>query len=339
MESELKIQKDSKVPKYLQVIDSLKTAIRQGELKKGDHIFSINELSDEYLISRNTAQKVYMILSREGIIKSVRGKGFYIHRTDITKPFRILLIFNKLSHYKKQVYNAFVSTMGERATIDLKIHHFDTQVFEQIVFSNLADYDYLVIMPHFYNSLLGVNKVLQLIPGNQLVILDKDITDFITPYRAVFQDFNNDIITALESGLKALKKYKKITLVYPVNIPYPPEIKVGFIFFCKQHGFDWSIIHEIGDDTTVNEGEVYIVIEETDLVSLIKNCETRKLCIGKQVGIISYNDTPVKEILQGGITVISTDHEMMGETAARLILENRKEKIKNPFRMIFRKSL
>ena len=30
MESELKIQKDSKIPKYLQVIDSLKAAIRQG---------------------------------------------------------------------------------------------------------------------------------------------------------------------------------------------------------------------------------------------------------------------------------------------------------------------
>jgi len=64
-------------------------------------------------------------------------------------------------------------------------------------------------------------------------------------------------------------------------------------------------------------------------VNLIKNCRAAKLKLGKDVGIISYNDTPLKEILSDGISVISTDHARMGETAARLILDNKKEKIKN----------
>ena len=34
MESALRIQTDGKTPKYLQVIDSVKDAIRQGELKR-----------------------------------------------------------------------------------------------------------------------------------------------------------------------------------------------------------------------------------------------------------------------------------------------------------------
>ena len=83
----------------------------------------------------------------------------------------------------------------------------------------------------------------------------------------------------------------------------------------------------------------YIVIEETDLVNLIKNCKQNKFMVGKDVGIISCNETPLKEILLDGITVISTDHAKMGETAAKLILENKKEKIKNPFKLILRKSL
>ena len=82
-----------------------------------------------------------------------------------------------------------------------------------------------------------------------------------------------------------------------------------------------------------------MVIEETDLVNLIKSCQTKKLTIGKDIGIISYNETLLKEILLDGITVISTDHQLMGETAAKLILENRKEKVKNPFTFIKRKSL
>jgi DNA-binding LacI/PurR family transcriptional regulator len=57
------------------------------------------------------------------------------------------------------------------------------------------------------------------------------------------------------------------------------------------------------------------------------------------VGIISYNETPLKEILLDGITVISTDHECMGRTAARLILDKKGASVKNPFVLIRRKSL
>ena len=40
------------------------------------------------------------------------------------------------------------------------------------------------------------------------------------------------------------------------------------------------------------------------------------LVIGKQVGIISYNETPLKKIILNGITTISTDFEAMGIEAA-----------------------
>jgi len=106
-----------------------------------------------------------------------------------------------------------------------------------------------------------------------------------------------------------------------------------------QNKFEYRIIPEINPNDPINEKEAYVVIEETDLVNLIKNCRSAKLKLGRDVGIISYNDTPLKEILSDGISVISTDHAKMGETAAMLILENKKEKIKNPFTLILRKSL
>jgi len=122
-------------------------------------------------------------------------------------------------------------------------------------------------------------------------------------------------------------------------VSYPVEIITGFRNFCLQQDFEKRIINEIKPDTYIKPGEAYIVIEETDLVQLIKNCNLKKLKVGKDVGIISYNETPLKEILMEGISVLSTDHAKMGETAARLILENKQEKIKNPFTLILRKSL
>ena len=53
--------------------------------------------------------------------------------------------------------------------------------------------------------------------------------------------------------------------------------------------------------------------------------------------LVLYNDTPLKELL--GITVISTDFKVMGETAANMILNKQKGKVKMPFNFIDRDSL
>lgn len=340
MHAIFEIDANRRTPKYLQIVNSITKAIKQGHYKKGDRIFSINELSNEHFLSRDTVQKAYDLLEKEKIIEGIRGKGFYINRTDIVHYHRVLLIFNKISNYKKMIYNAFLQTLGKKALVDLKIYHSSTRLFTDIVESGLGEYDYYVIMPHFYEDIEDAYKVFQKIPSEQLIVLDKDLTNPINPnYSAVYQDFQKDIGEALESGLTTLQKYQKLTLVFPKIPFYPYEIVMGFRNFCMQNKFEYRIINEINCHDTVCEKEAFIVIEETDLVNLIKNCQSAKLKVGKDVGIISYNDTPLKEILLDGISVISTDHIKMGETAAKLILENRKEKIKNPFTLILRKSL
>ena len=87
----------------------------------------------------------------------------------------------------------------------------------------------------------------------------------------------------------------------------------------------------------LNSRDVYITIEETDLVKLVQQVNAKKLTLGQDIGIISYNDTPLKSLL--GITVISTDFKTMGETAAYMVLRDKKEKVKNVFKYIERNSV
>lgn len=172
------------------------------------------------------------------------------------------------------------------------------------------------------------------------MILDKELDEGTdNNYGAVYQDFKNDIIAALQSGEQLIRKYKRLILVFPRFVPYPVEICIGFKKFCILNNIDYSILSEISTDTIVAKSEAYIVIEETDLVNLIKTCKCNRLSIGNDVGIISYNDTALKEILLDGITVISTDHMQMGKTAAALIMGDKREKIRNDFNLIVRKSL
>ncbi len=62
MDSIFEIDASRKTPKYLQIVNSVTKAIKQGRVKKGDREFSINELINEFLISRATVQKAYDLL-------------------------------------------------------------------------------------------------------------------------------------------------------------------------------------------------------------------------------------------------------------------------------------
>ena len=64
-----------------------------------------------------------------------------------------------------------------------------------------------------------------------------------------------------------------------------------------------------------------------------------KLKVGEQVGVISYNETPLKKIILNGITTISTDFQLMGEKAAELILKQSTDHIEAPFKLTLRASL
>lgn len=330
---------ESRTPKYLQVVNAVTDAIRRGKLKKGQKISSINELSEEYLISRVTVEKAYSILREQGTIIPIKGKGYYIHNVDIDVPLKVLLLFNKISNYKKQIYHAFIEKLGPDAVVDLKIHYFNVKILKDLIEHHLNDYNYIVIMPFFYEQTEEAVKVLRSIPSDRLIILDRKIPGVDLKCAAVYQDFENDIINALEQGLDLMQQYHNFYLVHTSLVPNVPEIITGFRKFCMQNSFKGKVIEEITLKTPVQKGDAFIVIEETDLANLIKICLSQGLKIGKDVGIVSYNETPLKEVLLDGITVISTDHAQMGATAAELILNNSKDNIKNPFVLIKRKSL
>ena len=70
---------------------------------------------------------------------------------------------------------------------------------------------------------------------------------------------------------------------------------------------------------------------------LFNQIRDNEFTIGKDIGVLSYNDTPLKDLL--GISVVSTDFNMMGATVAQMILNKEKGSVKNPFNFIDRESM
>ena len=93
------------------------------------------------------------------------------------------------------------------------------------------------------------------------------------------------------------------------------------------------------NNKVINKGDAYISVMEDDLVEVIECAMLMKLEVGKDIGIISYNETPMKKIILNGITTISTDFHKMGNMAAEIILEGSRKHIEVPFMLTLRKSL
>ncbi|NJB87571.1 DNA-binding transcriptional regulator YhcF (GntR family) [Lewinella marina] len=342
----ISITEESRIPKYQQIVNAIIDNISSGKLEIDDKIPSINVLSETFDLSRDTVEKAYNILKERNIITSVKGKGFYITRTKLLSKVNVLFLVNKLSTYKMRIYNAFVEQVGGIAHTDLYIYHCDESLFLNLLSRNLNAYDYFVIMPHFKTPALRhvsfteeVVQAMEQIPKNKLIVMDNNHFQLAGDYAEVYQDFENDIYQALKSGLEKIRRYKRLILVYPEAsvYPYPRRILHGFRKFCVESQLPFEIIQEIYEDTILRRGDLFITIEESDLVNLVKQIRDKELRLGDDIGIISYNETPLKDLL--GITVISTDFATMGRTAADLILNKKIKRIKNPFRLIERESV
>lgn len=338
METYPEILEDSQIPKYEQIVKLIISDIQAGIYKLGERIPSINEVSEEYLVSRDTVEKAYKKLRERGIVKSVPGKGFYVCSTNFSNALKICLLFNKLSNYKKETYEGFVRTLGEAAMVDLHIYNYNVKLFDRIISTSLGAYDYFVIVPHFHPGSPGVDDIVKKIPSEKVIIIDKKINTLFNEYPTVYQDFEQDILDALTEGKDLLSKYHHLNLVYPLRRFFSKEIAMGFTRFCIESNISYNIIDRI-EDEEIKKHDAYVIISDEDLVHFIKESNRLGFIPGKDVGIVSYNETPVKQVLAGGITTISTNHEQIGEQAARMILQKKPDRIKIPFNFIRRNSL
>ena len=72
------INHSSMVPIYEQIVDQIKTLIRDGELKENDNLPSVRSLAKELKISALTVKKAYDNLEAEGFTVTIHGKGTYV---------------------------------------------------------------------------------------------------------------------------------------------------------------------------------------------------------------------------------------------------------------------
>jgi len=329
----ISINAKSSVPKYRQIIDSVLNSIEKRHLKKGDKVPSINQICSEFNLSRDTVMFAFNELKAKGILKSQPGKGYYIASTEIKVEERIFVLFDEMNAFKEDLYNSLINSLKGKATVEVYFHHFNYKVFKNLITESIGNYTSYLIMPATFDN---TGHLLSKLPQDRVYIIDR-LKSELSKYPVVYQDFEQDFYDALVEGKEMIEKYRKLVFVNPGG-KEPAERSEGFRRFCEENNFRYEIVKSL---TAVKPSlwEAYFLISDRDLVEMVKTAKYCKFKLGKKFGIVSFNDTMLKEVVSGGITTISTDFTEMGKTLANMVMTRGKSQIRNKAQMIVRNSL
>jgi len=90
------IDKNSRVPIYDQIKEQVKGLIHAGQIKTGDQLPTIRELSVELSVNFNTVALAYRDLANEGVIVTERGRGTFVAGTPGAEE--MLIIRDQMLH-------------------------------------------------------------------------------------------------------------------------------------------------------------------------------------------------------------------------------------------------
>jgi len=312
------LKEEKSYPKYLKIVDGINAAIADNEFKKGDLLPSVNGLSAELGVARETVVTAYKNLKDRGIISSRHGIGFYVDNTNTKQKLKVALVLYAFHSFQEIFYNTFREALGEDVKIEVFFHHNNNKQFEQIISSITGKYGMYVVAPIHHKI---TQQVLLNIAPNKLLIIDR-FEELGKHYSYIAQEFYDTTLNVFEQLLNELKSYKKIVLFYRKDTDYPKGIKKAFQHFIKKHRIEGQIEKQY-ETHLLQKNCAYITIGNVDLWKLLKDAQRQNIEAGKDIGILSANDSPVKEIISGGITTFFADFDYMAKKAANYVLHKK----------------
>lgn len=326
----MKVTFGQQTTKVKQLADLLSQEISMGKYKSDCALPSINQLSRDYQVSRDTVFKAFIDLKDRGIIDSTPGKGYYV----TNKLRNVLLLLDEYSPFKYSLYNSFIKNLSIHYKVDLLFHQYNERLFNTILRESLGRYNKYIVM-NFDNEKLSPH--LYKIDSSKLLLLDFGKFDK-KDYSYVCQDFDDAFYNALVSLKGRLKKYQKLILLFPPDSRHPDSSCAYFTRFCQDYRMPSAIIEEV-EEIKVYRGEVYIAFRQVDVVNIIKQSRATGLKCGEDFGLIAYNDTPAYEVIDQGITALTIDWEELGHKAAEFVLTGKEIKTYLPTEVHLRNSL
>jgi DNA-binding transcriptional regulator YhcF (GntR family) len=302
--------------KHTQFVQGIINAIDEKIIVQGDSLPSVNAMIAELGFARETVMKGYRELQSRGIIESKNRLGYFVANHNTNQKLKIALLMYAMDTFQEQFYRSFRNELGANVHLDVFFHHGNIEVFETMLSLAKGKYGMYVVSPIPHPR---TNGLLNTIPRNKFIMIDR-YEPIDGEFSHVTQEFGKSSYAAFAQLAPAIKKFKGMIFYHMPGSLVPIEIVQAYLKFVKDYKINGKVQSEykLG---SVEKGKVYYTNDNSELWQIIKDCNNKKLMVGKDVGILSHNDEPVKEIISGGITTYSSDFAKMGKRAAQAVLK------------------
>ena len=340
---------EKKSTKYQELIDYVYNLIDDGTLKSGDRLFSENELSVMFHISRQTVRRAIGELEENGVVKRIRGSGTYIGD-------------NRQENLKKRNRIAVVTTY-----VDSYIFPKTIQGIEKV----LSEHGYFVQIAFTNNTLEREKSVLEdMISQDDVagVIVEGTKSGLPNPnlflYRKLmkrripilfFNTFYPELdvphvsLNDVEAGSKAVqflieKGHKDIGAILKLDDGQGRLRYLGYLKAMEAAGLPVKDSRMIWIDTEEArqlslcmdrilsrlEGcSAVLCYNDQVAFQLIRLLRERRIAIPEQLAVISIDDSDLARHSEVPITSLPHPKEKLGETAANHLLEMLNGRYKN----------
>jgi DNA-binding LacI/PurR family transcriptional regulator len=314
-----KIQELDNVPSYSKherFVEGFINAINEKIICVGNPLPSVNAMISGLGYARETVIKGYRELQSRGLIESKNRQGYFVSDDNTQQSLKVALLMYTIDTFQEQFYRSFRNELGPNVHLDVFFHHGNIEVFETM-FSLVKNrhYGMYAISPIHHPR---TRELLNTIPRQKLLMFDR-YEPLDGDFHYVVQEFEKASYAVFEELGDVIKKFNKIFFFHNPDSLFPPEIVTSFKRFIQNHHIEGKVLREY-EPGSVEKGAVYYVNDNAELWTLLRDCAAKKIRPGEDIGILSHNDEPVKELVGNGITTYSVSFSDMGKRAAQAVL-------------------
>ena len=311
--------------KHDRLVQGVINAIDEKLLSPDDLLPSLNEMIRELKFSRDTVVKGYQELINRGLIGSTRGRGYYVTNGNTEQTLLVALMMYNMDTFEEQFYRNFRAELGPNVHLNVFFHHGNIDVFDTILSQIKGKYGMYVIAPIPDPR---TKALLEAIPRNRFLMVDR-YEPIEGEFNHVTQEFARSSYRIFMELAPEIKAFDEMIFYHSPESLDPKEIVGAFKKFLKETGIKGRILPEYTPGS-IEKGKVYFTLDNYAVFAMLKECKAKKLKPGKDLGILSHNDEPAKELI--GITTYSADFSLMGKKAGEFVM--RREMVRETMPMV-----
>lgn len=310
------IKKLADLPSYSKhdrLVKGIINAIEEKVLVTDGMLPSINTMIRELGFSRDTVVKGYQELINRGLVGSTRGRGYYITNGNTEQTLQVALLMYNMDTFEEQFYRSFRSELGPNVHLNVYFHHGNIDIFETILTQIKGKYGMFVVAPIPHPR---TKALLEAIPRHRFLMVDR-FEPITGEFNHITQEFEEASYKTFMALKPVIKQFDEMIFYHSADSLDPKEIVVAFRKFLKDAKMKGRILPEFRPGT-LEKGKVYFTLDNFALFAMLKECKAKKLKPGRDLGFLSHNDEPAKELI--GITTYSADFSMMGKKAGQFVM-------------------